>query len=275
MGEDLRYAYWVDLVAHLVTEANGPFPHQRLLQELSNTFSSNVSWNWQEANGSFSFDMSHPIPGWPTRTELAIWAEISMTVHPLLWWYRTSMDMRALSIDRVPRSLVPQSGYEITRSLTAPVGVNRQLAIPYAAASTGYRSFVLAQGGPDFGEEDMALARRLQPLLAVVDRQSQILASAPKAPAGAGLTAREAAVLELLSEGATAARIGHVLGISPRTVHSHLTNLYRKLGVCDRVQAVMVAHQLQRTHTNGRGSLTATQPRPTQVVFAAEPSAKG
>ncbi|NUR08670.1 MAG: helix-turn-helix transcriptional regulator [Nocardioidaceae bacterium] len=50
-----------------------------------------------------------------------------------------------------------------------------------------------------------------------------------------------AAVLRLPADGRTAESIGSRLGISPRTVHRHLQGLYRKLGVGDRVRAVLVA----------------------------------
>ena len=59
-----------------------------------------------------------------------------------------------------------------------------------------------------------------------------------------GLTGRELAVLLELRQGHTAATIGHRLGISPRTVHAHLAKIYRKLGVVDRMRAVLVAQEL-------------------------------
>jgi DNA-binding CsgD family transcriptional regulator len=61
---------------------------------------------------------------------------------------------------------------------------------------------------------------------------------------GPELTAREIAVLKLLAQGETAEGIGRRLGISHRTVEAHLTHLYRKLDVRDRLQAVLVAHEL-------------------------------
>lgn len=58
------------------------------------------------------------------------------------------------------------------------------------------------------------------------------------------LTGREAAVLDLLARGLTAAAIGRRLGISTRTVHRHQGHLYRKLGVSDRLVAVLRAQAL-------------------------------
>jgi DNA-binding NarL/FixJ family response regulator len=64
------------------------------------------------------------------------------------------------------------------------------------------------------------------------------------AEVAADLTARERQVLELLSDGQTMRQIATRLGISPRTVETHVAKLYRKLGVRTRVQAVSRAATL-------------------------------
>jgi DNA-binding NarL/FixJ family response regulator len=56
------------------------------------------------------------------------------------------------------------------------------------------------------------------------------------------LTPREHAVLTLLADALTAGAIARRLGISKRTVHKHVQNLYRKLGTSDRLSAVLYAH---------------------------------
>jgi DNA-binding NarL/FixJ family response regulator len=58
------------------------------------------------------------------------------------------------------------------------------------------------------------------------------------------ITPRERQVLPLLAEGLTMRQIGSRLGLSPRTVESHVAKLYRKLGVRTRVQAVARAAQV-------------------------------
>jgi DNA-binding NarL/FixJ family response regulator len=58
-----------------------------------------------------------------------------------------------------------------------------------------------------------------------------------------GLTAREVSVLVLLADGLTANAMGHRLGCSPRTVEKHTSHLYRKLGVADRLSAVLEAQR--------------------------------
>jgi DNA-binding NarL/FixJ family response regulator len=58
------------------------------------------------------------------------------------------------------------------------------------------------------------------------------------------ITDREREILELAAEGFTTHQIGRRLGISPRTVESHIAKLYRKLGVNTRLQAVARAATL-------------------------------
>jgi DNA-binding NarL/FixJ family response regulator len=60
----------------------------------------------------------------------------------------------------------------------------------------------------------------------------------------ASLTTRQQQVLEFLSQGKTVSQIASRLGISPRTVETHVATLYRRLGVNTRVQAVSQAAKL-------------------------------
>jgi DNA-binding NarL/FixJ family response regulator len=54
-----------------------------------------------------------------------------------------------------------------------------------------------------------------------------------------GLSPREREVLALLREGMPNKLIARRLGISEKTVKSHLTSIFRQLGVTDRVQAIL------------------------------------
>lgn len=60
----------------------------------------------------------------------------------------------------------------------------------------------------------------------------------------AGVSPREREVLGLLLEGMPNKLIARRLGISEKTVKTHLTNVFRTIGVTDRVQAVLWAERL-------------------------------
>lgn len=55
------------------------------------------------------------------------------------------------------------------------------------------------------------------------------------------LSEREMEVLRLVARGQTNRATGNRLGISDRTVHSHLTNIFAKLGVNTRTEATLIA----------------------------------
>jgi DNA-binding CsgD family transcriptional regulator len=67
------------------------------------------------------------------------------------------------------------------------------------------------------------------------------LDSAHSGPSGDRLTFREQEVVELLATGCTNRQIADRLHVSVKTVERHLSNLYRKLGVSNRTEAVTTA----------------------------------
>jgi DNA-binding NarL/FixJ family response regulator len=75
-------------------------------------------------------------------------------------------------------------------------------------------------------------------------RAARSLLAAQNAPDPlAGLSPRERDVLSALLEGLPNKLIARRLGISEKTVKTHLTNVFRHIGVSDRVQAVLWAER--------------------------------
>jgi DNA-binding NarL/FixJ family response regulator len=65
------------------------------------------------------------------------------------------------------------------------------------------------------------------------------------------VTRRELEVLNLVADGRTNRQIGELLFISEKTASVHVTNLLRKLGVANRVEAATMA---QRTGLTAQAS---------------------
>ncbi len=73
----------------------------------------------------------------------------------------------------------------------------------------------------------------------------------------ASLTRREVEVLQLVAKGHTIQQAASRLGVSPRTVESHIGSLYRKLGVETRVQALAVAARMELIDVGAHGGSQA------------------
>lgn len=95
--------------------------------------------------------------------------------------------------------------------------------------------------------QDKELLESLTPYLsAAIDRISSNSAAARcsgKPKENIFLTSREKEILQWVSVGKSCGETGSILGITERTIKFHLQNVYRKLEVVNRAQAVTVAHQ--------------------------------
>jgi DNA-binding NarL/FixJ family response regulator len=65
----------------------------------------------------------------------------------------------------------------------------------------------------------------------------------PKQTAFPELTDREREVLELIAQGRNNQEIAGVLFLSPKTVRNHVSNIFMKLHVADRAQAIVIARE--------------------------------
>ena len=100
----------------------------------------------------------------------------------------------------------------------------------------------------EFLRRGLDLARELEalPLIAALNQiaaqaRIAVLRPDPEAPAGGGvewpgLTARERELLGLLVTGATYSQIAQALGISEKTVSTHVSNMLRKTGTANRLE---------------------------------------
>ena len=236
-----RFAPWLDVVAEVVRQPHGEFPHGMLMGLLAESFQETVGWN-SFGPRRFVVEVLGGPSGWPTPEVLDLWAR-HVHEHPLLRWSLLTGDRSAMTLGRVPHSMQTRRGRDLIAELLAPYGMEEQLVIPYQLGAQGVQAFVVSRTGEDFPDEDLLLARKLQPLFQLIDRQADALSTTPCDATAVELTGRELAILQLLDHGLTAAAIGHRLTISPRTVHKHLENVYRKLGVADRLMASRAARE--------------------------------
>jgi DNA-binding CsgD family transcriptional regulator len=84
--------------------------------------------------------------------------------------------------------------------------------------------------------EEMGMVRLLKLIDALEGRMGK-----PETRYPAGLTPREVEVLRLISQGMTDAEAAECLYLSPRTISTHLTSIYNKLGVNSRAAATRFA----------------------------------
>ncbi|CCG02007.1 response regulator [Blastococcus saxobsidens] len=119
----------------------------------------------------------------------------------------------------------------------------------YEALRAGASGFLLKDVPADQLVHAIRVAAAGEALLAPSVTRRLIAAFTRRAPAPTGpppagladLTSREVEVLELLADGLSNAEIGRRLFVGEATVKTHVARVLAKLGVRDRVQAVIVA----------------------------------
>jgi DNA-binding CsgD family transcriptional regulator len=134
----------------------------------------------------------------------------------------------------------------------------RMRAVPHGAwARASYARMLLTRRSPgDLGRamelldqadataDEIGLIRLAAELAALRERMaSERRSEAPDAAERFGLSRRELEVLRLLAAGRSNPDIAEALFISVRTVQTHTENIYAKLGVHARAEAVDVAHR--------------------------------
>ncbi|WP_285113734.1 helix-turn-helix domain-containing protein [Leifsonia sp. fls2-241-R2A-40a] len=122
---------------------------------------------------------------------------------------------------------------------------HNQLSILHAvSAREGWsgHGWIIGRDHSDFDDPDVDAASQLAPILVVLDRLHRMtLPDQLSTERWELLTPREQQIVTMLSSSMTARAIGSWAGISESTVHAHLEHAYRKLGVHDRVSAILSA----------------------------------
>jgi ATP/maltotriose-dependent transcriptional regulator MalT len=138
-----------------------------------------------------------------------------------------------------------RAGYAWWRCAEAQLAAGQPTPAAAAALQT---AALAARGHAPLLAQIRALALRARITLPAVPVASPETLRPAEAPAPYGLTGRELAVLRLLAAGRTNAQIGAELYISPRTAGVHVTNILRKVGVSNRVQAAALAEHAGLCH---------------------------
>lgn len=135
-------------------------------------------------------------------------------------------------------SMPVMDGVEATRRLLAAFPGTRVLVLTSFTDSARVRE-VLSAGAIGYVLKDCAPGDLLAAIRAAARGEAPLdsrvaVALLPRAEEGPHLSAREQEVLRLAAQGLANKQIARALGISERTVKTHLGNVFREIGVADR-----------------------------------------
>jgi DNA-binding NarL/FixJ family response regulator len=143
-------------------------------------------------------------------------------------------------------------GIEATRQIIAQLPLTKVLILTTFEADNHVIQ-ALKAGARGYVLKDSSAAAIVSSIVAVVSGESVMAgavanrvlemltgASTPKEFYD-GLTAREVEILKLMATGMANKQIAFRLKISEKTVRNHVSNMYEKLGIYDRSQAVLYA----------------------------------
>lgn len=141
-------------------------------------------------------------------------------------------------------SNLPSEAEGLTAFSAGATGYCNALAVPELLRQV---ATVVEQGGLWIGQD---LIKRL------FGAMSARSGTAVAATALAGLSPREAQVAQAVARGATNREIAHAMGITERTIKAHLSAIFDKLDVRDRLQLSLIVNGVEAS-TTSRSKKTA------------------
>ncbi|MCE3554846.1 LuxR C-terminal-related transcriptional regulator [Pseudonocardia sp. RS11V-5] len=244
---------WLEFTAELLREPLTELPLDRVTRMLRETFDApaigtgGIGPEGPVGDEIYPFDAE--LCG--HREDMLAWGRLHAVDNPIAQYFLATTDIRPVQIADVPATVADRRVYGEGAALARDCGVPQQLGLPTGRNGAATHVLVVGRARP-FTAADLRLADRIWQLLIGLDRQARAYSAALRnaSPSGRAvarsirLTPRERAVLGLLAEGLTAGAIARRLDIAERTVHKHLERCYSKLGVADRLTAVLAAQRL-------------------------------
>jgi DNA-binding CsgD family transcriptional regulator len=187
----------------------------------------------------------------PTRTVHYFWpdhqlanraeevARANRVEHPLLRHYAKASTLEVLDPAEVagPRQWRDTEAFGISYEI---FGVTEQLGIPIRRRGRTLDTLVVARSRSryDTPERDAAHWIQRTTQLAIATHTITPTGAQPNGTSAHALSVREREVLAIMATGVTRVAAAHVLGISSRTIDTHLDHIYRKLEVSGLMAAI-------------------------------------
>ena len=261
MTQDRRLTEWIDLAGDLLQRPLPEFPAELIGTQLTRTYSvTAAAVDWRESPTHMGFRTWPELDTSPVSHRPPYHVSANLDRHPLVRWFFVTQDPSPQTTGRVPSALAPKRDLQLIGDYLQPLGIEEQLSIPYLIRERSYGAFVMGRPHDDFDDDDLELAGHLQQLIRGLHQRTGPVVRASHSAGrcenadGVGLTATELAVLTLLGEGHTAYGIGLRLDMAAGTATKHLQHVYRKLGVHDRLTAVLAAREAGLIPTGSEGS---------------------
>lgn len=227
-------------LAELYMPGGGDFPGRVISLVSALVATESLSYNHLDGQVALAWQIEPAdVLDFPDAVELF---QQHLREHPLLRHYEATGDLAARRIsDLVSTRQFRSLG--LYQDFYRPARVGHQLAVSVPAPHGGLITVALNRYGRDFSDEELEVVDLLRPHLGQAAAIAALLGQAvPDTPRDADgralLTPRQSRIIQLVAAGSSDRAVARALGISVRTVHTHLQHIYRALGVTSRTEAL-------------------------------------